>query len=223
MSDIVQSMTVEETVEAVLNLMSSGYEGMPRALLDLVVMVGQFDRYKQDLALRLLRAKVKKGGSHHHLTLQKRWGWYRERWGEELGLERRRPELDFQPTTDTVQALSKVVNTCPNLPISAREAVYKVQQRLAIKANRKLDETSATLLGEGVEDLVQEIEVQARVINEQQARIEQAEHHNEHLRFTTDRLLALMDKLSGGTGFDGAVTVVGPQEGDRGSTRSRTN
>src|SRR6266446_3998639 len=105
---IVQTISVEDTENAVLKLMDSGYEGMPKPLLDLVVMVRQKDPYKQALVLRSLRTKLKPEGSHYNLTAQKRWAWYREPWGQGLGLERRKPELGFDPTTERVQALTRV-------------------------------------------------------------------------------------------------------------------
>src|SRR5438128_2659891 len=123
MGSVLHTISVDDTVNRVLEVLESGDSSNPRALLDLVVSVGQDNRYKQDLALRLVRAKLKPGGSHAHLTIQKRWAWFRERWAKELGLDRGRLVLNFEFTTDTAQALAQILDSSPHLPSPAREAV----------------------------------------------------------------------------------------------------
>jgi hypothetical protein len=79
-----------------------------------------------------------------------------------------------------------VINQSEYLPDTARDAVGHIRNLLATRANRKLDETSATVVGESVEDFVHELEMQGRVLVEKTARIDQAEHHNEQLRQQND-------------------------------------
>ena len=183
------------------------------------------DPYQRALALRLLRLRLKPGGTHWDLTKEKRWAFEREPWAKAAGLTKGRQELTFNAETSTTRSLSEVIEQSEHLPETARDAVGHIRTLLATRANRKLDETSATVVGESVEDLVHELEMQGRLLAEKTVRIEQAEHHNEQLRQQNDRLLALMERLAGpsSTG-NGAMTVGrGTSENEKGDARSRTN
>ena len=141
-----------------------------------------------------------------------------------MGLEKGRPELGFEPETATTRALFQAMDASPHLPDTAREAVNSIRDLLARRANRKLDETSSTMMGESIEDLMHELETQSQLIEEKNARIEQAERHNEHLRLTNDRMLALMERLAPNTLAIGALSSGRtPHEEEKDGTRPHAN
>ena len=71
----------------------------------------------------------------------------------------------------------------------ARGYALTMQGTLNRRAGRKLDASSVAVVADAAADLLHELEVQGRVIEEKDARIEQAERHNQQLRETNDRLL----------------------------------
>jgi hypothetical protein len=214
MPDLAKHITAEEAAEAVLKKLASADPGNPQTLSDYLTEVGLFNPYKRALALRLLRAKLKPPyGSHAHITNEKRWAYERERWAKDAGLNKGKVEGQFDPETDTTRALAKAVEESEYLPDIARSAVGSIRQQLALRANRKLNETSAELIGDGVQELMHEMEVQGRLLEEKEARILQAERHAEDLRRTNERLLAIMEQLAG-KATDGAIIPASPSERD---------
>src|SRR6185437_15740700 len=116
-----------------------------------------------------------------------------------------RVELDFEPETETTRALVEALDSNQFLPDTAREAVTSISSVLALRANKKLDEHSAAVVGDSVEELMHEIEVQARLMEEKEVRIQQAERHAEDLRRTNDRLLAIMEQVIGKPVSEGSL------------------
>jgi hypothetical protein len=222
---LVKVTTADEAVAQTLLEIANGDPESPLSLNDHLTRVGLRDPYLRALALRLLRLRLKPGGSHWQLTQEKRWAFEREPWAKVAGLKKGRQELMFEAETATTRSLSETINLSEHLPDAARDAVGHIRHLLATRANRKLDETSAAVVGESVEDLVHELEMQGRLLDEKSARIEQAEHHNEQLRQQNDRLLAVMERLTGPVfAGSGAMTLGGgTTESEKGDARSRTN
>jgi hypothetical protein len=222
MAEISKVVTVEQAVDWVLKKLEGAPGGEPpRTLSDWLTDAGLFNPYRRALAQRLLRAQLKPpNGSHAHLTKQKRWAFERERWAKEAGLAKGKVEARFDPETDTTRALVEAMDANEHLPQTAREAVSTIGSMLATRANRKLDETSAEFIGESVQELMHEMEVQGRLMEEKEARIKQAERHAEDLRRTNDRLLAIMEQLTGKPVADGALAPAGEREQkDKGGAR----
>jgi hypothetical protein len=194
----------------------------PETLRDHVTRVGQHDPYKASVALRAIRVMLKPPlGSHAHLTTQKKWAYEREQWAKEAGLKKGRVELEFEPETETTRALVESMEGNEFLPDNAREAVTSISSILAHRANKKLDEHSAAVVGESVEELMHEMEVQARLMEEKEVRLQQAERHTEDLRRTNDRLLAIMEQVIGKPISDGALMP--SEDKEKGGTRQRSN
>ena len=221
MNSVTTAITADQAVVEALRRIERADPQSPDTLNDHLTAVGLFDPFQRARALRVLRVKLSPGGSHAHLTDERKWAYERERWAKAQGLRKGRPMLEFEPETEATRALVEVAESSAHLPDTAREALGHIRNVLAHRANRKLDETSLTLVSEHVEDLVHDLDVAGRVIQEKEARIEQAERHNEQLRQTNDRLLALMERLTGGGLMNGALAPLGENEGD--GTRSRTN
>ncbi len=220
MSGLVKAATAEEAVDLVLAQISTSDPGNARTLSDCLTDVGLFNPYRRALAQRLLRAKLRPpSGSHAHLTIEGRWAYERERWAKEAGLKRGRATVQFDPETDTTRALVEAVDQSEYLPDVTRGAVNSIRHQLALRANRKLNETSAELIGDGVQEMIHEMEVQGRLLEEKEARIVQAERHAEDLRRTNERLLTIMEQLAGKTGDAALVTVAEREEKDKGSAR----
>ncbi len=222
---LTKATTADEAVAQALKEIAVADPESPLSLNDHLTRVGLHDPYQRALALRLLRLRLKPGGTHWELTKEKRWAFEREPWAKAAGLKKGRQVLNFEAETATTRSLSEVINQSEYLPDTARDAVGHIRNLLATRANRKLDETSATVVGESVEDLVHELEMQGRVLVEKTARIDQAEHHNEQLRQQNDRLLALMERLAGPSfAGNGAMTIGrGTSENEKGDARSHTN
>jgi hypothetical protein len=221
---LAKATTADEAVAQALQEIASGDPESPLSLNDHLTRVGLRDPYLRALALRLLRLRLKPGGSHWQLTQEKRWAFEREPWAKAAGLKKGRQELTFEAETPTTRSLSEVVNLSEHLPDAARDAVGHIRNLLATRANRKLDETSAAVMGESVEDLMHELEMQGRLLEEKSARIEQGEHHNEQLRQQNDRLLAVMERLTGPIfAGNGAMTLGSAAENEKSDARSRTN
>ena len=220
MTKIVKAITADEAVDSVL---AAADPQAPRTLSDHLTDAGLFNPYLRAVAQRRLRVELKPPlGGHAHLTEQKRWAFERERWAKDAGLTKGRVEREFDPETDSTRALAEAMDANDHLPQTAREAVGTIQRTLAVRANRKLDETSAQFIGESVEELMHEMEVQGRLMEEKEARIVQAERHADDLRRTNDRLLAIMEQLTGKPASDGAVSPASERE-DKGGARQRTN
>ena len=137
-----------------------------------------------------------------------------------------RAETHFDPETDTTHALVEAMEANDYLPEPSREAVGTIRNMLAIRANRKLDEISAQFIGESVQELMHDMEVQGRLMEEKEARIRQAERHADDLRRTNDRLLAIMEQLTGKPVAEGALSPADEREDrdkDKGGARQRTN
>jgi hypothetical protein len=217
--------TVDEAVTQALKEIAKGDPDSPLSLNDHLTQVGLRDPYQRALALRLLRLRLKPGGSHWELTEEKRWAFEREPWAKAAGLKKGRQELTFEAETATTRSLLEAVNQSEHLPDAARDAVGHIRNLLATRANRKLDETSAAVVGESVEDLVHELEMQGRLLDEKGARIQQAERHNEQLRQQSDRLLALMERLTGPSFAGNNAMTLGREtsENEQGGVRSRNN
>lgn len=222
---LIKVTTADEAVAQALADIANRDPESPRSLNDHLTQVGLRDPYQRALALRLLRLRLKPGGSHWGLTQEKRWAFEREPWAKAAGLKKGKQELTFEAETATTRALSEAINQSEHLPETARDAVGHIRNLLATRANRKLDETSAAVVGESVEDLVHELEMQGRLLDEKGARIEQAEHHNEQLRQQTDRLLALMERLAGPSFAGNGPMTLGraTPEPEKSDARSRTN
>jgi hypothetical protein len=97
-----------------------------------------------------------------------------------------------------------------------------MQGTLNRRAGRKLDASSVAVVADAAADLLHELEVQGRVIEEKDARIEQAERHNQQLRETNDRLLSLMERLTPGARGTGEPAL-GRSEYDDEGARLRSN
>jgi hypothetical protein len=226
MSEITKAVTAEQAVDWVFKRLEVSREPA-RTLSDWLTDAGLFNPYQRALAQRLLRAELRPPhGRHAHLTVEKRWAYERERWAKEAGLSKGKAQVEFSPETDTTHALIEAMDGNEHLPETAREAVSTISRMLAVRANRKLDETSAQFIGEGVQELMHEMEVQGRLMEEKEARIKQAERHAEDLRRTNDRLLAIMEQLTGKSVADGALAPTDQREdkdSDKGGGRPRTN
>ncbi|MBM1169922.1 hypothetical protein [Microvirga arabica] len=225
MTTIAKTVTIEETVDRVLAQIEAADPSTPETLRDHVTKAGQYDPYKASLALRAIRARLKPpSGSHAHLTTGRKWAYEREQWAKEAGLQKGRVERTFEPETETTRAMVEAMDANEFLPDIAREAVSSISTMLARRANRKLDEHSAAIVGESVEELMHEMEVQARLMEEKEARLQQAERHADDLRRTNNRLLAIMEQVLGKSLGEGAP-MPGSDDGDkdRGSAHQRTN
>jgi hypothetical protein len=223
MSEITKVISIEETVDRVLKQIESAERGAPQTLRDHVTKAGQHDPYKASIALRVIRGKLKPpSGSHIRLTQQKKWAYERELWAKEAGLEKGRVELGFEPETETTRALAESMEANVFLPDTAKEAISSISNVLALRANRKLDQHSAAVVGESVEELMHEMEVQARLMEEKEVRIQQAERHVDDLRRTNDRLLAIMEQFMP-RAADRALVPSEDDKKDRGSTQQRSN
>ena len=128
-------------------------------------------------------------------------------------------ERQFDPETDTTRALVQALDDSEYLPDVARGAVSTIREQLAVRANKKLSETSAELIGDSVQELMHEMEVQGQLLEEKEARIRQAERHADDLRRTNERLLAIMEQLAGKTGEGALVAMPNREEKDKSSTR----
>lgn len=224
MGNIVKNLTIEETVDRVFTRIEKADPNSPETLRDHVTAVGQFDPYKASVALRIVRGRLRPGGTHDHLTDSKKWAYEREQWAKEAGLQKGRAEREFEPETETTQALTLAMEANVYLPENARDAVTSISKALAQRANRKLDEHSAAMVGESVEELMHEMEVQARLMDEKDVRIQQAERHAEDLRRTNDRLLAIMEQVIGKSVTDNAlVSRRSEDEKEEGGARQRSN
>ncbi len=218
MTGIVKTVTIEQTIDAVLKQIESADPDSPQTLRDHVTQAGQNDPYKVSVALRAIRVMLKPPlGTHVHLTDQKKWAYEREQWAREAGLKKGRVELEFEPETETTRALVEALGANDFLPEIAREAVTSISSILAHRANKKLDEHSAAVVGESVEDLMHEMEIQARLMEEKEVRIQQAERHADDLRRTNDRLLAIMEQVIGKPLGDGAL--IPGEDKEKGGTR----
>lgn len=223
MPEIVLATTAEQAVDLVLEQIAKSDSAAPRTLSDLLTGVRLCDPYRRFMALKLLRIKLRPpNGSHAHLTQQKRWAYERERWAKEAGLRPGKPQLEFEPETAKTRAIIEAMDANERLPEAARGAVTSISSVLARRANRKLDETSAELIGDGVQELMNEVEVLGRLMEEKDARIQQAERHADDLRRTNDRMLAIMEQLTGKT-FDEVVPSRDREDKEKGGTRQRTN
>jgi hypothetical protein len=229
MTEIAKVLTIDQTVDQVLQQIEKASPAKPETLRDHVTRVGQFDPYKASISLRAIRAKLKPPhGSHAHLTEQKKWAYEREMWAKEAGLEKGHVVLDFEPETETTRALAAAVEANSFLPETAKEAVNSISDVLAQRANRKLDEHSAAVVGESVEELAHDLEVQARLMEEKEVRIQQAERHLEDLRRFNNRLLTIMEQFMPKPGGEGALVSRGSDEDDdkeseRGGAHQRSN
>jgi hypothetical protein len=222
MSGIAKYVSIDETIERVISQIEGADPQSPETLRDHVTRAGQFDPYKASVALRAVRAKLKPPyGSHTHLTTERKWAFERERWAKESGLTKGRVGLEFEPETEATRALIQSMQANDHLPDIARDAVTSISSILAHRANKKLDENSAAVVEESVEDLMREMEVQARLLEEKEIRLQQAERHAEDLRRTNDRLLAIMEQVIGKPIGEGAL--VPTEDKERGSTRQRSN
>src|SRR5438105_11294142 len=205
MPEIAVAITGEQAVDLVLEQIAKTDPTAARTLSDLVTGVRLFDPYRRFMALKLLRIKLRPpNGSHAHLTQQKRWLYERERWAKEAGLRPGKPGVEFEPETAKTRALIEAMDASERLPETARGAITSISTVLARRANRKLDETSAELIGDGVQELMNEVEVMSRLMEEKEKRIEQAERHADDVRRTNERMLAIMEQLTGKT-FDEVV------------------
>jgi hypothetical protein len=63
MRETVHVMSVEETVNAVLDLVPVAASEYPQSLPDMILLVGQSDPYRQRLALKLLQTKLHPGST----------------------------------------------------------------------------------------------------------------------------------------------------------------
>jgi hypothetical protein len=224
MGKIVKAVTPEEAVLAVLENIEAADPSSPAALSDHLTRVGLLNRFHRDLALRALRAKLRPPeGSHRHLTEKKLWAREREQWAKDWDLVKVKPHLEFAPETEQTTALVELCEGSEHVPETSREAVRELHSVLARRANRKLDETSLTLVTDSVEDLLYELEDAGKLIEEKEKRILQAERHNEQLRQTNERLLAIMEKLAPGATGNGQLTVAPAPEHENGSARPRSN
>jgi hypothetical protein len=222
MTELVKTVTIEQTIDTVLDQIEAADPNSPQTLRDHVTQAGQHDPYKASVALRAIRVMLKPPqGSHVHLTEQKKWAYEREQWAREAGLRKGRVELEFEPETDTTRALVEALDGNEFLPDTAREAVTSISSVLAHRANKKLDEHSAAVVGDSVEELMHEMEVQARLMEEKEVRIQQAERHAEDLRRTNDRLLAIMEQVIGKPIGEGALMP--SEDKEKGGTRQRSN
>jgi hypothetical protein len=222
MSAIVRTMTIDQTIDAVVEQLEAADPESPGTLRDHVTRAGQHDPYKVSVALRTIRLMLKPPlGSHAHLTAQKKWAYEREQWAKEAGLKKGRVQLEFEPETETTRALVESLDANEFLPDNAREAVTSISSILAHRANKKLDENSAAVVGESVEELMHEMEVQARLMEEKEARLQEAKRHNDDLRRTNDRLLAIMEQVVGKPISEGAL--VPGDDKEKGGTRHRSN
>ena len=168
MPALVKATTAEQAVELILEKLTIADPEHPQTLSDCLTDVGLFDPYRRALALRLLRAKLRPPlGSHAHLTLEQRWAYERERWAKETGLHKGKVTGQFDPETDTTRALVRALDDSEYLPETARGAVGTIRQQLAFRANKKLNETSAELIGDSVQELMHEMEVQGRLLEEE--------------------------------------------------------
>jgi hypothetical protein len=104
-----------------------------------------------------------------------KWAYERELWAKQKGLKKGRVEMKFEPKTETTRALAESLEVNKFLPDTAREAATSINWTLARRAHKKLDEHSAAVVGESVEELMREMEVQARLLEEKEIRIRQAE------------------------------------------------
>ncbi|MCP1829119.1 hypothetical protein J2R76_005819 [Bradyrhizobium sp. USDA 4532] len=222
MPEIVKTITIEQTIDTVIKQVSAADPASPQTLRDHVTQAGQHDPYKASVALRAIRMMLKPPlGTHVHLTQQKKWAYEREQWAKDAGLKKGRVELDFEPETETTRALVEALDSNQFLPDTAREAVTSISSVLALRANKKLDEHSAAVVGDSVEELMHEIEVQARLMEEKEVRIQQAERHAEDLRRTNDRLLAIMEQVIGKPVSEGSL--LHSEDREKGGTRQRSN
>jgi hypothetical protein len=224
MAELMKASTAEEAADWILKEMAKAAPGEQRTLSDWLTRAGLLDPYKRALAQRLLRVRLRPpNGSHAHLTNERRWAYERERWAKEAGLTKGRAEIPFEPETDTTRALTEAMDATEHLPDTARDAIGNIRHQLAVRGNRKLDETSAELIGDSVHELMHELEIQGRLIEEKEARIKQAERHAEDLRKTNERLLTVMEQLAGKTAEGALVTRGDQEEKDKGGARQRTN
>lgn len=224
MTEIAAVITAEQAVDWVLKRLESADPQSPRTLSDWLTEARLFDPYKRFLALKLLRARLRPPlGVYSHLTQQKRWAYDRERWAKDAGLRRGKVELEFDPETEKTRALIEAMDASERLPDTARDAITSISSVLSRRANRKLDETSAELIGDGVQELMHEVEVMGRLMDEKDARIKQAERHADDLRRTNERMLAIMEQLTGKAVDDALVPSRDREEKEKSGTRQRTN
>jgi hypothetical protein len=222
MREIVKTVTIDQTIDAVIKQIEAADPDFPETLRDHVTRAGQHDPYKASVALRTIRVMLKPPlGSHAHLTAKKKWAYEREQWAKEAGLKKGRVELQFDPETETTRALVESLDANEFLPDNAREAVTSISSILAHRANKKLDEHSAAVVGESVEELMHEMEVQARLMEEKEARLQEAKRHADDLRRTNDRLLAIMEQVIGKPISNGALLP--SEEKEKGGARQRSN
>jgi hypothetical protein len=107
--------------------------------------------------------------------------------GEGGGRQKGKTVAVYDPDALRPQNLGTLAKTGSS---DARGYALTMQGTLNRRAGRKLDASSVAVVADAAADLLHELEVQGRVIEEKDARIEQAERHNQQLRETNDRLLS---------------------------------
>jgi hypothetical protein len=110
--------------------------------------------------------------------------------GEGGGRQKGKTVAVYDPDALRPQNLGTLAKTGEYLSSDARGYALTMQGTLNRRAGRKLDASSVAVVADAAADLLHELEVQGRVIEEKDARIEQAERHNQQLRETNDRLLS---------------------------------
>jgi hypothetical protein len=110
--------------------------------------------------------------------------------GEGGGRQKGKTVAVCDPDALRPQNLGTQAKTGEYLSSDARGYALTMQGTLNRRAGRKLDASSVAVVADAAADLLHELEVQGRVIEEKDARIEQAERHNQQLRETNDRLLS---------------------------------
>ena len=133
MLQIKTTATADEAVVQALKEIAVGDPEAPLSLNDHLTKVGLRDPYQRALALRLLRLRLKPGGTHWDLTKEKRWAFEREPWAKAAGLTKGRQELTFNAETSTTRSLSEVIEQSEHLPETARDAVGHIRTLLATR------------------------------------------------------------------------------------------
>jgi hypothetical protein len=216
--------TLEEVVEIVLKQIQSANPAAPETLADHVTKAGVTDPFLHQLAVRGVRAMLRPGSGHYQLTQQKLWAYEREQWAKEEGLAKGRTVAVYDPDAEATQNLRELAATGEYLSSDARGYALTMHGTLNRRAGRKLDASSVAVVADAAADMLHELEVQGRVIEEKDARIEQAERHNQQLRDTNDRLLSLMERLApGGRGKGELALARSEYDDENGGARSPTN
>jgi len=170
----------------------------PISLHDAMVSAGCRNPFQIRLISRKLTTALAPGGTHYHLTQQRKWlRTGRAQWAVAAGVEMGKRTLPFAPRIATLESLSdRFSNKNTLLSEAYKERGKAMLDTLRQRAGKSLDVASTALLVEDLQTFASEYELLRKDLINKENELKKESQHRQEMKEQNDKIIRILEAIT---------------------------